>query len=91
MAFQIVAEVIARVIIKIIEWIGIALYYFYVKILPFIVKYIGIPMFLLGCAISGGFAASFLFLIVGGALLYYTYIKKILSINPPIKKVQPQQ
>ena len=91
MAFQIVAEVIARVIIKIIEWIGIAMYYFYVKILPFIVKYIGIPMFLLGCAISGGFAASLLFLIVGGSLLYYTYIKKILSINPPIKKVQPQQ
>ena len=91
MAFQVVAEIIARVIIKIIEWIGIALYYFYVKILPFIVKYIGIPMFLLGCAISGGFAASFLFLIVGGSLLYYTYIKKILSINPPIKKVQPQQ
>ena len=45
MAFQIAAEIIARLIIKIIEWIGIAMYYFYVKILPFIVKYIGIPMF----------------------------------------------
>lgn len=77
---------ILQVIIKIIEVIAYIIYYFYVHILPFMIKYIGIPMFLFGCAISGGFAISFLFIIIGGSFIYYTYVKKIISISPPVIK-----
>ena len=91
MAWQVAAEVIARVILGIIEWIAKAIYIFYTKILPFAIKYIGIPMFIFGCAISGGFAVSFLLLLVGGGVMYFKYIKKMLYINPPIRKVQQPQ
>ena len=83
---------IIDVIYGIIKAIAIAIYYFYVHILPFLIKYIGIPMFLLGCAISGGFAISFLFIIIGGFALYSMYIKKLWNISPPIvKKPKTQQ
>ena len=55
----------------------IKLYYYFIRYaLPFLVKYLGIPLFLGGIIVSGGFALGLLVLLVGGTSLYYKFVKK---------------
>ena len=71
----------------VISWVTINIikaYYYFVRYgVPFLVKYIGLPMFLGGMVVSGGFALGILILLLGGSSFYYKFIKKT-SMVPPL-------
>ncbi len=71
-----------RVIYEILKEIGYLIYLFYRYVLPFLVRYIGVPLFIGGCLLALGFSGAVLIVIVAGTILYFKYIKKITMINP---------
>lgn len=65
-----------------VQGFGYLIYYFYGVLLPFLVKYIGIPLFVGGCLLALGFSGGIFITIIAGVVLYYKYIKKVSIINP---------
>lgn len=70
-----------------IVWIGLKgiayfFYYFYRYILPFLVRYIGLPLFVIGCFMALATAGSVLISLIAAGVVYYLYMKKIYNIDP---------
>jgi hypothetical protein len=60
-------------------------WWFYTTLIPFIIKWIGIPMFLLGVLLAVAFAGgTALFTIVFFVVMYYFIKKIIFSTHPKI-------
>ena len=53
------------------------------------VKYIGIPLYIFGMVLAIAFSGGYFILIVGGFVLYFMYIKKMLIV-PPIEVNKPE-
>lgn len=78
-----------------IVWIGMKMlgfffYYFYRYILPFLVKYIGLPLFVIGCLMALATSGSILISLCSAGVIYYLYMKKIYNIDP-FKKKKPSE
>tara|TARA_Y100000389_G_C17339132_1_gene452328 strand:+ start:283 stop:567 length:285 start_codon:yes stop_codon:yes gene_type:complete len=58
------------------------MYYGLVIILPTLIQYIGIPMFLFGCLSGLGVSGAVLFVLFAFFFIYYNYLKRIRNINP---------
>jgi hypothetical protein len=57
-------------------------YYALVVILPTLIQYIGIPLFLFGCLTGLGVSGAVLFGIIAFFYIYNTYMRKVRNINP---------
>jgi hypothetical protein len=57
-------------------------YYALVIILPTLIQYVGVPLFLFGCLTGLGVSGAVLFGIVSFFYIYYNYLKKVKNINP---------
>lgn len=57
-------------------------YYALVVILPTLIQYIGVPLFLFGCLTGLGVSGAVLFGIIAFFYIYNTYMRKIRNINP---------
>lgn len=80
-------------IIGVVVWTGIRMlayffYYFYRYILPFLVKYIGLPLFIIGCFMALASAGSIFITLIAASVIYYLYMKKIYNIDPFKRKVE---
>lgn len=63
--------------------LGRFVWWFYGTLIPFIIKWIGIPMFLLGVLLAVAFAGgTVLFVIVFGLVMYF-FIKKLIFDTHP--------
>lgn len=76
-----------------IVWIGLKalgyfFYYFYLYILPFLVKYVGLPLFVIGCLMAMASAGSILISLIAAGFIYYVYMKKVYNIDPFERKVK---
>ena len=58
------------------------MYYALVIILPTLIQYVGVPLFLFGCLTGLGVSGAVLFGIVSFFYIYYNYLKKVKNINP---------
>lgn len=64
------------------EWTYLFLKWFYLEVLPFVLMYIGIPLFVLGLLMGTAFSlGSFLFIILFFIAIYY-FIKGTVFNNP---------
>ena len=70
--------------------LGIILYFtkwFYITFLPFVIQYIGIPMFILGILVALAFAGgTMLFVILFFIFIFYFIKGTIFNSAPPIIK-----
>jgi hypothetical protein len=57
-------------------------YYALVVILPTLIQYIGVPLFLFGCLTGLGVSGAVLFGIIAFFYIYNTYMRKVRNINP---------
>lgn len=57
-------------------------YYGLVVVLPTLVRYVGVPLFLFGCLTGLGVSGAVLLGIIAFFFIYYNYLKKIKNINP---------
>lgn len=69
------------VIIMILKPIFIVLYYILFKIVPFLVTYIGIPLFILGAVMAIMFMGGHMLMIVVFIVGLYLYIKGLFNIK----------
>jgi hypothetical protein len=76
---QVVDKVIAFPIVIIAKFA----WWFYTKFIPFIVKWIGIPMFLLGVILAVSFAGGTVLFMIVFFLVMYFFIKKTLYNSIP--------
>jgi hypothetical protein len=74
--------VLAQIVWLGLKGIGYFFYYFYLYILPFLVKYIGFPLFLIGCFMALASAGSIFVSIIAAGVIYYLYMKKIYNVDP---------
>jgi hypothetical protein len=58
-----------------IKWIAQFAWWFYAKLIPFVLQYIGIPMFLLGIILAVSFAGGTVLFIIVFFLVMYYFIK----------------
>lgn len=58
------------------------LFYFYTTILPFLVQYIGIPLFVIGCFMGLAASGAVLVTLVVAGVVYYLYMKKVYGVDP---------
>lgn len=58
-------------------------WWFYGTVIPFIIKWIGIPMFLLGVLLAVSFAGGTILFIIVFCVVMYFFIKKILFNTIP--------
>lgn len=58
------------------------IYYALVVILPTLIQYIGIPLFLFGCLTGLGVSGAVLFGLIAFFYIYNTYMRKVRNINP---------
>ena len=70
-----IGKFIGRTIRDLIIW-------FYVELIPFIVIYIGIPLFILGLFMGIAFSAGSLIIMVIFFIILYFFIKKTVFHNP---------
>jgi hypothetical protein len=60
-------------------------WWFYTKFIPFVIKWIGIPMFLLGVLLAVSFAGgTVLFVIVFFAVMYFFIKKTFFDSHPKV-------
>ena len=71
-----------------VRFVAYFLYYFYRYILPFLVRYVGLPLFVIGCFMAFASAGSIFISLIAAAIIYYLYMKKIYDVNPFERKVQ---
>lgn len=57
-------------------------YYALVVILPTLIQYIGVPLFLFGCLTGLGVSGAVLFGLIAFFYIYNTYMRKVRNINP---------
>lgn len=57
-------------------------YYALVVILPTLIQYIGVPLFLFGCLTGLGVSGAVLFGLIAIFYIYNTYMRKVRNINP---------
>jgi len=73
------------VIFAVLKFIGLILYYIFVKIVPFMVVYFGIPLFILGAMMALLFVGGHMFFLVAFFVGVFFYIKGVFNIKlkPP--------
>jgi len=73
------------VIFAILKGIALVLYYIFVKIVPFMVVYFGIPLFILGAMMALLFVGGHMFFLVAFFVGVFFYIKGVFNIKlkPP--------
>ena len=80
-------------IFMIFSWIIKFMIFLFTKVIPFLLKYIGIPLFILGAILALIFFGGHMFFIVALMVGVYLYIKGIynLTFNIPVqtKDVEP--
>ena len=62
--------------------VGNLLYYSLIVVLPTLIRYVGVPLFLFGCLTGLGVSAAVLLGIMAFLFIYYNYLKKIKNIDP---------
>jgi len=75
-------ESILGAISSIVSLIFQLIYYMLVVVLPTLIQYIGVPLFLFGCLTGLGLSGAVLFGIIAFFLIYYNYVKKVQNIDP---------
>ncbi len=72
-------------IFAILKIVAIILYYLFAKIVPFMVVYFGIPLFILGAMMALLFVGGHMFFLVAFFIGVYFYIKGVFNIKlrPP--------
>jgi len=58
------------------------IYYILFIVLPTLIQYVGVPLFLFGCLTGFGVSGAVLLVIIAVFFIYYNYMKKIKNINP---------
>ena len=74
---------LADFVTALFEFIIKIVYYTFRYILPWLVMFIGLPLFLGGCLIAGGFSLALLILLTGGIGFYLKFVKKT-ALTPPL-------
>lgn len=69
------------IIFAILKFIGLILYYIFAKIVPFMVVYFGIPLFILGAMMALLFVGGHMFFLVAFFVGVYFYIKGVFNIK----------
>jgi len=67
----------------IFQKLGKFIFWFYLTVLPFIIKYIGIPMFLLGFILAVSFAGGTVLFTIVFFLVMYFFVKKLIFNTQP--------
>ena len=57
-------------------------FYFYTTILPFLVQYVGIPLFVIGCFMGLAASGAVLVTLIVAGVVYYFYMKKVYGVDP---------
>jgi hypothetical protein len=69
-----------------LSWLFRFLYWFYIEVIPFIIQYIALPMFVLGMILALAFAGGTLLFTVIFFIFMYFFIKgTIFGSKPKIK------
>lgn len=73
------------IIFAILKGIALVLYYIFVKIVPFMVVYFGIPLFILGAMMALLFVGGHMFFLIAFFVGVFFYIKGVFNIKlkPP--------
>lgn len=73
------------IIFAILKFIGLILYYIFAKIVPFMVVYFGIPLFILGAMMALLFVGGHMFFLIAFFVGVFFYIKGVFNIKlkPP--------
>tara|TARA_B100000902_G_C27322103_1_gene925418 strand:- start:586 stop:864 length:279 start_codon:yes stop_codon:yes gene_type:complete len=58
------------------------IYYILIIILPTLIQYVGVPLFLFGCLTGFGVSGAVLLVIIAFFVIYYNYLKRVKNINP---------
>lgn len=66
-------------------WLARFAYWFYLEVIPFVLQYIAIPMFVLGILVALAFAGGTLLFTIVFVIVMYFYIKKALFDSKPVK------
>jgi hypothetical protein len=82
MSAFIVVQVAFEIIRTILKAIWDLIVWFYIVLIPFIVAYIGIPLFVLGILMAIAFSAGSLIIMIMFFIVMYVFIKKTVFHNP---------
>lgn len=65
-------------------------YFVYLKLLPFLVYYVGFPLFIIGCLFGLAASGGVLITVIVASIVYYLYFKKVYKVNP-LKQMQKEE
>lgn len=65
-------------------------YFVYLKLLPFLVYYVGFPLFIVGCLFGLAASGGVLITLIVAAIVYYLYFKKVYKVDP-LKQMQKEE
>ena len=76
-------SIVTELILKVVETIIIFMKWFYLTLLPFIIQYIGLPLFLLGVIMAIAFAGGTLLFTILFCVFMYFFIKGTIFDSSP--------
>ena len=65
-------------------------YFVYIQLLPFLVYYIGIPLFFVGCIFGLAASGGVLITVIIASIIYYLYFKKVYKVEP-LKEMKKEE
>ena len=77
-----ILQIIFYVIAVVLQLLWGMFYYFYTTLLPFLVQYVGIPLFVIGCFIGLASSGAVLVTLIVAGIVYYFYMKKVYGVDP---------
>lgn len=81
-----VISALAKIIGYTIYYVALFAKWFYLTFLPFVIQYIGIPMFVLGILIAVGFAGGTLIFTIFFFVFMFFFIRETIFKTPPTYK-----
>ena len=81
-----ILSIIADVVAYTIKYVLIFAWWFYTSLLPFVIQYIGVPLFALGILLALAFAGGTIaFTIVFFIFMFYFIRETVFKSAPPVK------
>ena len=82
--------ILVYLITLVLKFIYNVVYFVYIKLLPFLVLYIGIPLFFIGCIFGLAASGGVLITVIVAAIIYYLYFKKVYKVEP-LKEMKKEE
>lgn len=86
----VVFGILVYIISLVLKLIYNVAYFVYIQLLPFLVYYIGIPLFFIGCIFGLAASGGILITAIVAVIIYYLYFKKVYKVNP-LKQMKKEE